>query len=62
MCVRAVLFKACEVRSQFRRFFTKNGLNFVSNLNDDFCEDFFGVYYVSVRRKLVILGVLPVFF
>ena len=61
MCMCAVLFKVCKVRSQFRTFFTKKGSNFISNLNDDFREDFFGVYYVSVCRKLVILGFLPVF-
>ena len=31
-------------------------LDFISNMNDNFYEASFEVYYISVRQKLVILG------
>ena len=46
----------------FARFFITKDTNFISNLNDDFSGDSFYVYYVSVRRKLEILGFLPMDF
>ena len=50
MCVYAVLVKACEVRLQFRTFYTKKGSNVISNLNDDFCKDFLGVLPFCVSK------------
>jgi hypothetical protein len=43
-------------------FFIKKVSNFISNLNDDFHEASFEVYYISVHQKLVILGFSPQFF
>ena len=45
----------------FNFFITKVSY-FVSNMNDDFHETSFKVYYVSVSQKLVILGFLPQIF
>ena len=61
MGVRAVLFKAFEVRLQFRTFFPNKGSTFISNLNDNFCEDFSDVYYVSVHQKIDDFRILPFF-
>ena len=43
-------------------FFSTKVSHFVSNLNDDFHEASFGVYYVSISQKLVILGFSPQIF
>ena len=43
-------------------FFITKFFNFISNLNDDFHEASFEVYYVSVSQKLVILGFSPQIF
>ena len=40
----------------FFNFFISKSSNFISNMNDDFYEASFEVYYISVRQKLVILG------
>ena len=45
-----------KVYQLFFNFFILKVSYFVSNLNDDFHEDFFEVNYVSVSQKLVILG------
>ena len=45
----------------FNYFITKSS-NFISNINDDFDEASFEVYYVSVSQKLVILGFSPQIF
>ena len=45
----------------FNFFITKVSY-FVSNMNDDFHEASFEVYYVSVSQKLVILEFSPQFF
>ena len=39
----------------FFNFFIPMSYNFISNLNEDFHEASFEVYYVSVSQKLVIL-------
>jgi hypothetical protein len=62
MCVRAVFFRCAKCDRNFARFFIIKDTNFISHLNDDFSEDSFYVYYVSVRRKLDILGFLPMGF
>ena len=54
MCVRFFL-RLAKCNHNFVRFFTKKGSNFISNLNDDFFEDFFEVYYVFVRRKYCLM-------
>ena len=46
----------------FFNFFITKVSYFVSNLNDDFHEASFEVYYVSVSQKLVILGFSPQIF
>ena len=46
----------------FFNFFITKVSYFVSNLNDDFHEASFEVYYVSVSQKLVILEFSPRFF
>ena len=38
----------------FFNFFIPKSYNFISNLNDDFHEAFFEVYYIAVSQKLVI--------
>ena len=45
----------------FNCFITKSS-NFISNMNDNFYEASFEVYYIFVRQKLVILGFLPKIF
>ena len=62
MCVCAVFFRYAKCDRNFARFFTLKDTNLISHLNDDFSEDFFNVYYVSVRLKLEILRFLPMFF
>jgi hypothetical protein len=42
----------------FSTFFIAKSSNFISNINDDFYEASFEVYYISVRQKLAILGFL----
>jgi hypothetical protein len=49
MCVRCFL-RLAKCNHNFVRFFTKKCSNFISNLNDDFFE----VYYVFVRRKILL--------
>ena len=44
----------------FFNFFITKSSNFISNMNDDFYEDSFEVYNISVRQKLVILGFSPI--
>ena len=56
MWVRCI-FRLAKCDRNFASFFIKNGSNFISNRNDDFSENFFDVYYVSVLRKLVILDI-----
>ena len=46
----------------FFTFFITKVSYFVSNMNDDFHEASFEVYYVSVSQKLVILGFSPQIF
>ena len=46
----------------FFNFFITKVYYFVSNLNDDFHEASFELYYVSVSQKLVILRFLPQIF
>ena len=46
----------------FFNFFITKVSYFVSNMNDDFHEASFEVYYVSVSQKLVILGFSPQIF
>ena len=46
----------------FFNFFITKVSYFVSNLNDDFHEASFEVYYISVSQKLVILGFSPQIF
>ena len=46
----------------FFNFFITKVSYFVSNMNDDFHEASFKVYYVSVSQKLVILGFSPQIF
>ena len=46
----------------FFNFFIIKVSYFVSNMNDDFPEASFEVYYVSVSQKLVILEFSPQFF
>ena len=46
----------------FFNFFITKVSYFVSNMNDDFHEASFEVYYVSVSQKLVILEFSPQFF
>ena len=46
----------------FFNFFITKVSYFVSNMNDDFHEAFFEVYYISVSQKLVILQFSPIFF
>ena len=46
----------------FFNFFIKKVSYFVSNLNDNFSEASFEVYYVSVSQKLGILGFSPQIF
>ena len=46
----------------FFNFFIRKVSYFVSNLNDDFHEASFEVYYVSVSQKLVIFGFSPQIF
>ena len=55
-------FGAKIAKSIFFRFFHKKVSYFVSNMNDDFHEASFEVYYVSVSQKLVILEFSPQFF
>ena len=43
-------------------FFITKVFYFVSNMNDDFHEASFKVYFVSLSQKLVILEFLPQFF
>ena len=54
-----------EQKSRNRFFFTffiTKVFYFVSNMNDDFHEASFEVYYVFVSQKLVILEFSPQFF
>ena len=46
----------------FFNFFITKVSYFVSNLNDDFHEASFEVYYISVSQKLTILGFSPQIF
>ena len=46
----------------FFNFFITKVSYFVSNLNDDFHEASFEVYYISVSQKLAILGFSPQIF
>ena len=46
----------------FFNFFITKVSYFVSNLNDDFPEASFEVYYISVSQKLTILGFSPQIF
>ena len=45
-----------------KKFFTTKSSNFISNINEDFYEAFFEVYYIFVRQKLAILGFSPKIF
>ena len=49
-------------KSTFFNFFMTKVSYFVSNLNDDFHEASFEVYYISVSQKLTILRFLPQIF
>ena len=40
----------------FFNFLVTKSSNFISNLNDDFHDASFEVYYISVSQKLAILG------
>ena len=55
-------FGAKIAKSFFFNIFITTVSYFVSNLNDDFHEASFEVYYVSVSQKLVILGFSPLIF
>ena len=55
-------FGAKIAKSIFFNFFITKVSFFVSNMNDDFHEASFEVYYVSVSQKLVILEFSPHFF
>ena len=55
-------FGAKIAKSIFFNFFITKVSYFVSNMNDDFHEASFEVYYVSVSQKLVILEFSPQFF
>ena len=46
----------------FSNFFITKSSNFISNMNDDFYEASFEVYYIFVRQKLAILGFSPKIF
>jgi hypothetical protein len=46
----------------FFNFFITKVSDFVSNLNDNFSEASFEVYYLSVSQKLVMSGFSPIFF
>ena len=46
----------------FFNFFIPKSYNFISNLNDDFHEASFEVYYISLSKKLAILQFSPIFF
>ena len=46
----------------FKKNFTTKSSNFISNINEDFYEAFFEVYYIFVRQKLAILGFSPKIF
>jgi hypothetical protein len=46
----------------FSTFFIPKLYNFISNMNDDFHEASFEVYYVSVSQKLVIFKFSAIFF
>ena len=59
--IRIFLERKSRNRLFFNFFITKVSY-FVSNLNDDFHEASFEVYYVSVSQKLVILGFSPQIF
>ena len=50
-----------KIDSFFNFFITKSS-NFISNMNDDFYEASFEVYYIFVRQKLAILGFSPKIF
>ena len=43
----------------FFAFFYKNTSNIISELNDDFSEDFFEVLHISVGQKIKILENRP---
>ena len=45
----------------FSFFFSKNTPNIISELNDDFSEDFFEVLHILVGQKIKILGNRPDF-
>ena len=55
-------FGAKITKSIFFNFFITKVSYFVSNLNDDFPEASFDVYYVSLSQKLAILGFSPQIF
>ena len=58
-------FQAKIAKSFFFQFFHNKSLlvfSFVSNMNGDFPEASFEVYYVSVSQKLAILGISPQIF
>jgi hypothetical protein len=46
----------------FFNFFIAKSSNFISNMNDNFYEASFEVYYSFVRQKLAILGFSPKIF
>ena len=60
--MRAVFFKCAKCDRNFACVFILKDTNFISNSNDIFSGDSFYVYYVSVRRKLEILGFSPMGF
>ena len=45
----------------FFQFFIKKTSNIISELNDDFSEDFFEVLHISVGQKIKILETRPDF-
>ena len=55
MCVSVVFF-SCD--RNFACFFIIKGTTFISHVNDDFSDNSFYLYFVSVRQKLEILGFL----
>ena len=59
--IRIFLERKSRNRLFFNFFITKVSY-FVSNLNDDFHEASFEVYYISVSQKLTILGFSPQIF
>ena len=55
-------FGAKIAKSIFLNFFITKVSYFISNMNDDFHEASFEVYYISVSQKLTILGFSPQIF